>query len=80
MKTTISVSLPNAVALKTRKRAKLRGFPSVSEYVRYLLDEQEGGVITEDELVKDAKEAERAYRRGTLRPYASLEDILKRSA
>ncbi len=76
MNTTISVSLPRKDALKTRKLALERGFDSVSEYLRFLLAEDDSELISAAEIVRRSKEAVNLHKKGKLIEATSLADLL----
>lgn len=74
MREIITISLPAKTRQMLKKRLKKRGFKGASEYVRYLL-EQDEDVISQDELLVMAKKAEKDYKDGKLKSYRSLADI-----
>ncbi len=76
MRTTISLSVTPQVAIKTRRLARKRGFPSVSEYVRFLISADDEVFISEDELLQRSREAHRLHKSGKLIQANSLKDLL----
>jgi Arc/MetJ-type ribon-helix-helix transcriptional regulator len=75
MRSTISISLPKEEASHVRSLAKRRGFPTVSGYVRYLLTESAGEIITNDELLRRSKSADALHKKGKLQKLTSLSDL-----
>lgn len=76
MRTTISFSVPKTKATRTRRLAKTRGFRSVSEYLRFLVSLDDTDlIISEEELLRRGKEAERLHREGKLIEAKSLADL-----
>ena len=76
MNTTISVSMPRRDALKTRRLALERGFNSVSDYLRFLLSEDDTEMITTKELVQLSNEATVLHKKGKLVTAKSLADFI----
>ena len=76
MRTTISIPVSPQVAIKTRRLARKRGFPSVSEYVRFLLETDEEDLISVKEVLRISKEAHRLHKAGKLLEIQSLKDLL----
>lgn len=75
MRAVVTLSLPKTQAVLLKKNAARYGFESVSEYVRTLID-QDKDLISEKELVVMTKEAEQDYRRGRLKAYTSVRELL----
>ncbi|MBI2645127.1 hypothetical protein HYW94_03065 [Candidatus Uhrbacteria bacterium] len=75
MRDVITISLPTKTRSIIKKRLKERGFRSMSEYMRYLLD-QDTDVISQDELLAIAKEADRDYKNNLLKKRSSLRELL----
>ena len=76
MQTTLSFALPTVRAKKTRQLARARGFRTISDYLRFLLEQDDVNVISEDELVKRAKEVDRLHVTGKLIRAKSLKDLM----
>ena len=76
MQTTLSFALPAVRAKKTRQLARARGFRTISDYLRFLLEQDDVDVISEDELVKRAKDADKLYATGKLISAKSLQDFM----
>ena len=76
MRTSLSFNLTKQEAEKTRKLAKVRGFNTTSDYLRFLLEQDDTDLISEDELVKRASEVERLHRTGKLIKAQSLADLV----
>ena len=66
MNTTISFNVRGEEAVRTRQLAHLRGFATISDYLRFLLQQDDSQLISEDELVKRATEIPRLAKRRTL--------------
>lgn len=75
MRTTLSFTLTPTLAKKTRELVKLRGFSTVSDYIRFLLQEDDVAVISEAELVKRAKEISKLEKSGKLIRAKSMADF-----
>lgn len=75
MRSTITISLPGEQVKELKNKAKKRGFPSFSEYVRFLgsLDED---LISTKNLLAMATRAERYYKKGKLQKAGSLAKYL----
>lgn len=75
MRSTITISLPGEQVKELKKKAKRRGFPSFSEYIRFLggLDED---LISVKDLLAMAASAERDYKKGKLQKAGSLAKYL----
>ena len=67
--------MPAKTAELTKKRAIKRGFPSISSYVRFLIEEDED-LISQDELLELSKKASRDYKNGKLKKLKSLRDLI----
>ena len=63
------------MAKTVKTRAKRRGFASISEYVRFLLDQDED-LISADELLAVSRRAESEYGTGKLKKLSSLEELI----
>lgn len=77
MRTTLSFTLSSSQVKKTRKLARARGFSTVSDYIRFLLEEDDVSLINEDELVKRANEVERLHRTKKLVTAKSMADFME---
>ncbi len=75
MRTTLSFTLPPALAKKTRELVKKRGFATTSDYIRYLLQEDDIELISEAELVTRAKQVPTLAKKGTLIQAQSMKDL-----
>ena len=76
MRTSISFNLTREEAIKTKALAHTRGFVSTSDYLRFLLAQDDVDLITEDELVARAKQVNRLHKKGKLIKATSLVDLL----
>ena len=63
MRQILSISLPFTELGHAKKTAKKRGYSSVSEYIKNLIQE-DTNLITEEELLKDVAIARREYKAG----------------
>lgn len=77
MRTTISFSLTTADVKKTRTLVKRRGFSTTSDYIRFLISQDDVDLISEHELVKRAKEVSELYKKGKLVRAKSMAEFLK---
>ena len=77
MRTSLSFNLSKQEASRARGLAKARGFASTSDYLRFLIDQDDTDLISEDELVRRSKEIDRLYKQGKLIEAKSLSDLLK---
>jgi len=75
MREVLTVSLPKGAKAKWKKLSRERGFKSVSEYVNFLFAQEEE-LISEDELLKRSKEADKKYVSGKLKKLKSLKDLM----
>lgn len=75
MRKVISFSLDAKTINKVKKQSRQFGFANVSQYVRHLVAGYDD-IITEDELVKMARSAEKEYREGKTIKANSLADLL----
>lgn len=75
MRSILSISLPEEKKKEIEKRAK-KANKSTSSYIISIF-ELEKSLITEDELVKMAKKAEKDYKSGKTKKLNSLGDLMK---
>lgn len=75
MRSVLTVSLPPQVKADIEARAK-KAEKTVSSYIIYTV-ELEKKLISEDELVKMARKAEKDYKSGKTKELASLADLMK---
>ena len=75
MRKIVNISLPQATAQVVKSRARKRGFASTSEYMRFLID-QDDNLISADDLLAMSKKADRDYRAGKLKKLDSLAELL----
>lgn len=76
MRQALSISLRPEELKKTRYLARKRGFPVISDYVRFLVAQDDEELISEDEVLKRIKETERLHKRGKLIKADSIKDLL----
>ena len=77
MRTTISVSLDPRTVTKTLQRARKRGFPNMSDYLRFLLSSDDTALISETEILRRSKQADVFHKTGKLVKTKSLADLLQ---
>ena len=75
MRQVLSLSLPQETTKEIKILSKKRGFPSVSSYIKHLI-ELDRNLISEKELLNSVREAEREYRNGETVKAESIEDLL----
>lgn len=76
MRQVLSLSLPLQITKEIKKSAARRGFASVSSYVKYLF-ECDKDLISEKELLADARQAARDYKNGKCVRANSITEALK---
>jgi hypothetical protein len=76
MRQVLSLSLPLQTTREIKKSASQRGFVSVSSYIKYLF-ECDKDLISEKELLADARQAERDYKNGKCIKAGSIAEALK---
>ena len=75
MRQALCISLPAAEAKQIKLLTKRRGYENVSEYVKYLF-KADAELISETELLQDARIARREYKSGKVKQANSLADLL----
>jgi hypothetical protein len=75
MRSVLSVSLPEDKKKEIEERAK-KANKSTSAYIIYVV-ELEKQLISEDELVKMSKKAEKDYKAGKTKKLKNLADLMK---
>jgi len=75
MRSILNLSLPKETFETVKKRVKTGGFESASQYIRLLLEMDEG-LISADELLKMSAQADREYRQGKLIKRKSLAELM----
>ncbi len=75
MRQILSLSLPENLSEEIKKNAKLRGFDSVSGYIKYLFD-LDKDLISDRQLLSSVKEARKEYQQGKTIKAKSLADLL----
>ena len=75
MRSVLSVSLPKEKKKEIEERAK-KANKTTSAYIIYVV-ELEKQLISEDELVKMSKKAEKDYKSGKTKKIKSLADLVK---
>jgi Arc/MetJ-type ribon-helix-helix transcriptional regulator len=75
MRQVLSLSLPERSSEKIKELAQKRGFKSVSEYIKYLID-LDSNLISDTELLNSVKKAREEYKTGTTIKANSLADLI----
>lgn len=75
MRQALTLSLTPKIIQDVKSRVKKRGYPSVSEYIRYLIQD-DTDVISAEELLEIAKEADKNYKEGKTIFAKSLADLI----
>ena len=75
MRNVINISLPEQMVRRVEKEVKKGKFASTSEYMRFLID-QDDNLISADDLLAMSKKADRDYRAGKLKKLDSLAELL----
>jgi hypothetical protein len=76
MRQVLSLSFPQQAIKKIKIRTKQRGFPSVSSYLRYLID-LDDNLISDEELLNDVKRADKDYKNDKCIKANSVSEALK---
>jgi hypothetical protein len=79
MRTMISFAISPQEAENTRNLAIIRGFKTVSDYIRHLIREDDAFLISEDELTKRSREATALHAAGNDLRANSIADLLSQS-
>ncbi|HAM88324.1 TPA: hypothetical protein DDY55_02350 [Candidatus Falkowbacteria bacterium] len=66
--------MPGQLISKVKERIENRGFKSVSDYIKFLIKEDDD-FLTDDEILTAVKEADRDYKLGKLKVLKSLDDL-----
>ncbi len=80
MRTSISFNLTKTEAEKTRKLARTRGFATTTDYLKFLLAQDDIDLISEDELVGRLQSIDRLHRAGKLIKARSIADLMTKYA
>ena len=75
MRQVLSISLPAVTIKSIKSLSKKRGFASVSDYLKRLIDEDKD-IISADDLLLIAKEAQKEYEEGRSIKATSMADLL----
>lgn len=75
MRQVLSISMPAQLITEVKKRIEKRGYSSISDYIKHLIKEDDG-CMTDDEILKAAKDAEREYKQGKLKKLKSLDELM----
>jgi hypothetical protein len=76
MRTTISVAVSPREAKKSRELAMRRGFENLSEYIRFLLASDDADLISEEEILRRAKQVPGLLKSGKLVHAKSMADLI----
>lgn len=77
MRTSLSFNLTRDESKKTQALVKKRGFRTTSDYLRFLISQDDVDLISEHELIKRALEIERMHQTGKLVKARSLKELMK---
>lgn len=75
MRQVLSLSLPEQSSKEIKKLSKKRGFKSVSEYIKYLVD-LDSNLISDAELLNSVKTARQEYKSGNTVTANSIADLV----
>lgn len=75
MREVLSLSLPEQTTKEIKNLSKKRGFASVSDYIKQLI-EADKDLISSDKLLSMAVKAEKEYKAGRTIKATSLADLL----
>lgn len=75
MRKVLSISLQGETIKLIDRQVKERHFPSTSDYIRHLVENEEE-MITEQDVLKYASEARRDYKLGKTKVLRSLRDLM----
>ncbi len=75
MRDILTLSLPNKTKELIKKKAQKSGFANVSHYIQFLIQQDEE-VISEAELLKSVKEAQKEYDAGKAIKAKSMADLV----
>ncbi len=75
MRQVISLSLPSQDVKRLKSTVKKRGYDSISSYIKTLFQADEQ-LISETELLKTVKHAEREYKQGKSIKARSIADLV----
>ena len=77
MRQVLSISLPQSEVKTIKRKTKERGFKTVSDYIKFLVKEDnDDDWISDEELMEDIRIAEKEYKEGKLIKANSLADLL----
>jgi len=76
MRSVLSISLPEETKKEIQRRAK-KANKTTSEYIIQII-QLEKSLISEDELLKMSKDAEKDYKAGKTKKLKSLSDLMKK--
>ena len=75
MRDVLTLSIPNKTKELIKKKAQKSGFANVSHYIQFLI-RQDDEVISEEELLKSVKEAQKEYDAGIAIKAKSMSDFI----
>lgn len=75
MEKIFNIPFPKKVGEEIEKKAKKRGFASTSDYIRFLAEQDDESIST-DEILQMTKRAEVEYHSGKIKKYNSLGELL----
>lgn len=77
MREVLSLSLQPEIVKTIKSKAKIKGFTSISAYVQYLT-ELDDDLISTEELLNDAREAQAEYESGKSLKANSIFELLQK--
>jgi len=75
MRQVLSLSLPQQQSKEVKSLSKKRGFPSVSAYIKYLINSDKQ-LISEKVLLDSIKQAREEYKKGKTISANSMKELL----
>jgi Arc/MetJ-type ribon-helix-helix transcriptional regulator len=75
MRQVLSLSLPENASKEIKRLSKRRGFKSVSEYIKYLVD-LDSNLISDTDLLNSVKIARQEYKTGDTITANSIAELL----
>ena len=77
MRTSLSFNVTHAAARRTKKIASARGCATTSDYLRFLLEQDDIDLISENELATRARDVDRLHKKRKLIRANTLADLVK---
>ncbi|MFA5208025.1 MAG: hypothetical protein WC428_05200 [Candidatus Paceibacterota bacterium] len=76
MRKVLSISITDTLEKEIKRKTKLRGFDSVSDYIKSLLAIDDD-LISEEELLEDIRVGQEDYKKGRIIRAKSIADLIK---